>query len=86
MFLLIGIIFAATVAQLRELHLRKSALAEELERVTRKVDGLIRENTDLEASITYLKTPENLIKEARAQLHYGAPGERLIVVVPKKSN
>lgn len=85
MLLLIAIIFVATVAQLRTLHGRANILSEEHERAVRKVDVLAKENMDLEADIVYLGNAANLVKEARRALNYGAPDERLIVVVPKKN-
>ncbi len=85
MLLLIAIIFAATAVQLKGLYYRDAALAADHARVVKKVDDLTRENVDLEATVAYLGDPQNLATAARKELNYGAPGERLIVVIPKKS-
>lgn len=82
--ILIAIIFVATVSQLKTLHGRAKILSEEHERAVRRVDALAKENIDLQASIIYLGDSANLVKEARRALNYGAPDERLIVVIPKK--
>lgn len=85
MLLLVAIVFAATAVQLKGLYYRNEALGAERDRVVKKVDGLSRENVDLEATIAYLDDPENLAKAARKELNYGAPGERLMVIIPKKN-
>ena len=85
MLLLIAVIFAATAVQLKGLYYHDATLRAERDRVVKKVDGLLNENIDLEADIRYLADSQNLVKAARRELNYGAPGERLIVVIPKKS-
>lgn len=85
MLLLIVIIFVATAVQLKGLYYHDEALIAERDRVVKKVDGLLSENVELEATIAYLGDPQNLAKAARKELHYGEPGERLIVVIPKKN-
>lgn len=85
MLLLIAIIFVATVSQLKTLYGRASALSDEYKRAARKVEVIAKENMDLDANIIYLGNAANLVKEARRALNYGAPDERLIVVIPKKN-
>lgn len=41
-------------------------------------------NKALEEEILYYQNPENLAKEARAQLNYKKPGEKVIVIVPSE--
>ncbi|MBI2075613.1 MAG: hypothetical protein HYT82_03020 [Candidatus Harrisonbacteria bacterium] len=44
-----------------------------------------KENVALEGRISYAGDEKNLEREARTELNYGAPGERMLIVVPKKN-
>ena len=79
------IIFGATAFQLYELQLKKAELKSELEKVEKKVNALALENKSLKEEIEYFGDSKNLEKEAKAQLNYASPGEKLIIVVPKKN-
>lgn len=71
----------------RELYLfygRKSYLGAELGSVNAELDKLRSENRNLEADASYYADPKNLEKEARAQLNYKAPEEKMIIVVPQQ--
>lgn len=78
------VIFAATAVQLYKLQLKKAELKSELEKVEKKASALVLENKSLKEEIVYFGDSKNLEKEAKAQLNYAAPGEKLIIVVPKK--
>lgn len=49
-----------------------------------KLQASREENKKIEEDLHYYQNPENLEKEARAQLNYKKPGEKVIVVVPKE--
>lgn len=65
-------------------HGRKSALNAELENMNAEMKTLESENERLLGDISYYSDPLNLEKEARAQLNAKAPGETMIIVVPKQ--
>lgn len=81
---LVLIIFGATAYQLYGLKQKEHSLTTELQVVEKKAKALLMENVNLEADIKYYGDDANLEKEARAQLNYAKPGEKLIIVVPKK--
>lgn len=61
----------------REVRLEHESLQEKL--------GAIREeNKNMEENLNYFQNSENLEKEARAQLNYKKPGEKVIIVIPKE--
>lgn len=69
----------------RELYLfyeKKSELSGELSTLDAEMDRLRSENRNLEADVSYYADSRNLEKEARAQLNYKAPDEKMIIVVP----
>lgn len=80
------LILAATISQLYKLEIKKIALEADFNKTHSQAQALISENAKLEEEIKYLKDPENLAREAKAQLNYAKPGEKLIIVVPKKNN
>ena len=63
---------------------RKTELNVQVADINSEMAKLYGENSKLEADIEYYKSEDNLEKEARAELNYKAPGERLIIVVPQK--
>ena len=79
-------IVGATAVQLYHLQVKRAEQKVEYDKVNKKVTALLKENFDLQADVQYFKDPENLEKEARSQLNYAKPGEKLIIVVPKKSH
>ncbi len=78
------LILGATISQLYKLQMKKSVLEAGFYKTQNQVQALVSENVRLEEEINYLKDPENLSREAKAQLNYVEPGEKLIIVVPKK--
>ena len=50
------------------------------------LSALLEENTEIQDNIDYFEDPENLLKEAKSQFNYRAPGEELIIVVPETTN
>ncbi|HOB89972.1 MAG TPA: septum formation initiator family protein [Candidatus Colwellbacteria bacterium] len=49
-----------------------------------KAEALREENEKLEAEVSYLSIPENLLKALRERFNYKFPGEKSIIVVPKQ--
>ncbi|MBI2035624.1 MAG: septum formation initiator family protein [Candidatus Liptonbacteria bacterium] len=47
-------------------------------------DDLKLSNSKIEEDVRYYENEDNLEKEARSQLNYKDPGEKLIIVVPKE--
>ncbi len=71
-------------SQLYHLQVRKAELDAESSQLLNEVSVLEAENKSLETELIYLSDPQRLILEAKAQFNYAEPGEKLIVVVPKK--
>jgi cell division protein FtsB len=63
----------------------KEILRGEVYKLRETADLLKKENASLTDKIEYLKNPENLIKELRAQLNYKKEGENMVIVIPKKA-
>lgn len=63
---------------------RKTELNVQVADINSEMEKLYKENSKLGADIEYYKSEDNLEKEARAELNYKAPGEKLIIVVPQK--
>ncbi len=59
-------------------------LDKEAETLKADVSSIQEKNTETEEKINYFKDPENLLKEAKSQFNYRAPGEELIIIVPEK--
>lgn len=83
--LLAIIVLGATAVQLYDLQKKKNLLEAEYARLNKQTTEMFNENIKLEADLRYFNDPSNLEKEARLQLNYASPGEKLIIVVPKKS-
>ncbi len=85
LFSLIAIlVFGATAAQVYKLEIKKRDLQAEFSKTQKQVDALDAENKLLEKNIAYFQNPKNLEKEARSQFNYARPGEKLIIIVPKR--
>ncbi len=69
--------------QLFRLYGQKSNLEKKLEAINSQIKPLVDENKNVLADINYFQNPNNLEKEARAQLNYVRPGEKMIIVIPQ---
>ncbi|MDO8303715.1 MAG: hypothetical protein Q7T18_10780, partial [Sedimentisphaerales bacterium] len=49
-------------------------------------DTAQKERDQLKADLLYFANPANLGKELRDRLHYQAPGEKVIILVPQESS
>lgn len=71
----------------REIYIffwKKTELNAQVADINSEMEKLYKENSQLGADIGYYNDQDNLEKEARAELNYKAPGEKLIIVVPPK--
>ena len=83
---LILILSIATVGwQAFRLYRQKTALQKDFDKIIAQVEPLKKENGEILSEIEYFKNPNNLEKELRARFNYAAAGEKMIIVVPKKS-
>jgi len=71
--------------QLFQLYQQNRSLSAVLANLNARVDNFTKENKELYADIKYFSEPENLLKSLRSQFNYKKPGEKLIIVVPPKS-
>ena len=86
--ILTTILFLAVIAllwQLFQLYLQNSGLKNNLGIIEKKLNSLSGENGRFQADLKYFAFPENLEKELRSRFNYKKPGEKLIIVVPPKS-
>ena len=72
--------------QLFQLYRQNRSFSAVLVNLNERVDNFTKENKELYADIQYFSEPENLLKELRTQFNYKKPGEKLIIVVPKKDS
>ena len=78
------LIFGATSWQVYKLEIKKNILQAAFLKTEKEVTALSVENSLLENKIAYFQNPKNLEKEARSQFNYARPGEKLIIVIPKR--
>ncbi len=79
------IVFGILVWGFYRLRGERETLVEEVKKLQETTDSLKKENSSLVEKIEYLKNPENLMKELRAQLNYKKQGENMIIVIPPKT-
>lgn len=77
-----GIIVAVLGWGVYDLKQERSALQGDVDVLRERVEGLKNDNKRLASDIEYLKNPENLVKELKAQFNYRAPDEKLLIIVP----
>lgn len=69
---------------LYRLYNQKIALEKDLNKVSEQFQPLSGENKELAAEIDYFQNPDNLEKELRSRFNYAAPGETMVIIIPKK--
>ncbi len=67
-----------------KLYSQKITLEKKLAKINNQLDGIYEENRKLAADLEYFKRPENLAKELRSRFNYVSPGEKLLIIVPKR--
>lgn len=48
-----------------------------------KLQSIVADNSKIQEDIRYYSNEANLLKEAKSQLNFRAPDEKMIIVVPK---
>mgnify|MGYP001588329828 CR=1 FL=1 len=81
-FLIIIIIVLAF--QIFKIRNERLNIKGQLKNIRAQKESLENENRKLKADISYFSFLENLEKEAKTQFNFIQPGEKLIIVVPKK--
>lgn len=82
-FLLLAL--AVLIYQFYQLYSYHGELREVFSGLSGKLAALRKESFNLQADLNYFLEPENLEKELRAKFNYKKPGEKLIIVVPPKT-
>lgn len=80
-----AVVLAAILYELAQLYFLNGRLKVEFSLLSEKVENLKKENSLLQADLEYFKEPANLEKELRNRFNYKSPGEKMIIVVPPKS-
>lgn len=83
-YLILVVILALLLVQAYRLYQQYRVLDSNLSATEEKLSALDLDNAQLQADIEYFGNPENLAKEARAKLDYKKPGEKMMIVVPKR--
>lgn len=84
--ILFSILFLFLCAELISLWQQKSSLEAQFGEVKSQFDITKKERDQLKADLLYLSVPANLEKELRDRLHYQAPGEKVIILVPREAS
>ncbi len=79
------VILGGILFQAYTINFDRRALKLETAKVTDELNLLHEGNERLYRDIEYFSDPHNLEKELRARFNYRLPHERLIIVVPKKT-
>lgn len=85
----IGILFMLFVGvsyQVYKLYGQRAKTYLEFEKAAAEWAEYDAENQGLLTDINYFKKPGNLEQEVRAHLNYAAPGEKMIIIIPKKND
>ncbi len=72
--------------QLFNLFIQHADLENSSEKLNAEISSLKTENRDLTSDIDYYSNPQNLEKELKSQSNYKEPGEKVIIVIPPKTN
>ena len=83
-YLVLLVSIAAVGFNLYRLYNQKIALEKDLNKVSEQLQPLDGENRELTAEIDYFQNPDNLEKELRSRFNYAAPGETMVIIIPKK--
>ena len=79
------LILSVLLYQVYQLYRYQGGLQKVFSDLSLRVAALRTESLNLQADLNYFKEPENLEKELRAKFNYKNPGEKLIIVVPPKT-
>lgn len=82
--LFIGILVFVLGTQIYRLYSQWTELEHRLLKVSKEADALETENDKLTSDLEYFGDVRNLVKELKTLFNYKNPGEKLIIVIPKK--
>ena len=83
---LLLIVFLVFISyQVYKLYKQKKQLQDESEKITADLVAVRDDNKKLQADIEYFQRPENLEKELKSRFNYVKEGERMMIIVPKKT-
>ena len=78
------IVIVVLAFQVSKIRNERISAEKQLKNIQTQKESIESENQKLKADISYFSFLENLEKEAKAQFNFIQPGEKLIIVVPKK--
>lgn len=84
LFLLI--VFFGFGVQIYRLNATRVKAMQQLETSRQAIEKMKDENRSFRSDLEYYADERNVAKEARSLLNYGAPGENVVIIVPKKSH
>lgn len=88
-FLIAGLLLIMIVGlgtQVKEFSERKSDARKAFESLSEKFERAKADQEGLETELRYLSNPANIEKELRARFNFRAPGENLIIIVPRNGS
>lgn len=83
---LFSVLILFLLVELISLWKQKDSFEEQYNAAKVQFDTAQKERDQLRADLLYLANPVNLGKELRDRLHYQAPGEKVIILVPMESS
>jgi cell division protein FtsB len=87
-YALIAILLCAIFGLLYEVRgfsMERQSHEADLKILNARLGALQMENKKLQTDIEYYSDEANLLKEARSELPYRSPDEKMLIVVPKKT-
>jgi cell division protein FtsB len=87
-YVLIAVLLVIVIGLLYEVHgftVERQSHEADLKSLNARLEALKSENKKLQSDIEYYSDEANLLKEARSELPYRSPDEKMLIVVPKKT-
>ncbi len=78
-------VLAVLVYDFFQLFIYHGELRRTFSALENKLSQFKKDNSELRADLEYFSEPENLVKELRSRFNYKKPGEKMIIVVPPKT-
>ena len=83
--IILVLVLAVLFYELYQLYRYRGKLQYDLSFLSGKLAQFKKDNLELRSDLEYFAEPENLEKELRSRFNYKKPGEKLIIVVPPKT-
>jgi regulator of replication initiation timing len=84
-YLIFLILFSLLSVQVYKVEKERRALSKEMTNLAKEVESLRIDNDNLADKLQYFSDPHNLEKELRSRFNYRLPTEKLIIIVPPKT-